>query len=235
MTIPARPRKPKDKSLVENHVRLIYNRVYAPLRNRLFFSLEELNEAVLEQVRLHNRKRMQQREYSREEHFIADEKQTLKPLAKTVFEVQYDTELTVSANCCVYLGRDKHYYSVLYQHIGQKVKVIYTRSLVKIYLKGERIATHPRVQGFGYTMQNEHLASNSRAYTRRSARWYISKAREHSSLLGQVVESVFASSDAPPEFFYKRCDGLLHLARVSPPKDLQPGRSLPDSDRESSV
>jgi hypothetical protein len=191
------------------------------LRNRLFFSLEELNEAVLEQVRLHNRKRMQQREYSREEHFIADEKQMLKPLPQSVFEGQYDTELTVSANCCVYLGRDKHYYPVPYQYIGQKVKVIYTRSLVKIYLRGESIATHSRIKKHEYTMLDEHLASNSKAYTRMSARWYIAKGTEINPFLGEFVQSIFASSDTPPEFFYKRCDGLLHLARVSSPEDLE--------------
>jgi transposase len=221
VTIPARPAKPKDKSLVENQVKLVYNRVYAPLRNRIFFSLEELNEAVREQVRLHNRKRMQQRTYSREEHFVADEKQALKPPPDTVFEIQYDTELTVSANCCVYLGRDKHYYSVPYQHIGRKVKVIYTRSLVKIYLGTERVATHVRVQGFGYTMKDGHLASNSKAYTRRSGAWYVAKAKEQNPLLGEIVEHIFASSDAPPEFFYKRCDGLLHLARVTPRQDME--------------
>ena len=38
VTLPERPGKPKDKSLVENQVRLIYLRVYAPLRKRVFFS-----------------------------------------------------------------------------------------------------------------------------------------------------------------------------------------------------
>lgn len=119
VTLPARPGKSKDKCLVENQVKLVYQRIYAPLRKRLFFSLEDLNKAVLNQVRIHNRKRMQQRPYSREEHFLDNEKKALKPLPETSFEVQYDTELTVRANCCVYLGRDKHYYSVPYQHIGQ--------------------------------------------------------------------------------------------------------------------
>lgn len=219
--IPARPARPKDKSLVENQVKLVYQRVYAPLRHRVFFSLEELNEAVYEQVRLHNRKRMQQRSYSREEHFVADEKLALRPLPQTLFEVQYDTELTVGINCCVYLGRDKHYYSVPYQHIGQKVKVIYTRSLVKVYLRGERIATHVRVQGFGYSMDKEHLASNSLAYTRRSPSWYMENAARKSTLLQEVIKQMFASADVPPEFFYKRCDGLLHLARVTPLADLE--------------
>ena len=39
--IPARVRKARDKALAENAVRLAYQRIYAPLRNRLFSSLEE--------------------------------------------------------------------------------------------------------------------------------------------------------------------------------------------------
>ena len=52
--IPARPAKPKDKPIVENMVRIIYTRVFAPLRNRTFFSLAELNAAIRELLELHN-------------------------------------------------------------------------------------------------------------------------------------------------------------------------------------
>ena len=38
--VPARVRKPKDKALVENQVKMIYSRVYAKLRNRQFFDLD---------------------------------------------------------------------------------------------------------------------------------------------------------------------------------------------------
>jgi len=44
--LPARVRRPQDKALVESAVRLVYQRIYAPLRNRTFFSLKELNEAI---------------------------------------------------------------------------------------------------------------------------------------------------------------------------------------------
>ena len=195
--------------------------MYAPLRNRMFFSLEDLNKAVFEQIRLHNRKRMQQRPYSREEHFISDEKRTLKPLPESRFEVQYDTELTVSANCCIYLGRDKHYYSVPYQYIGQKVKVIYTRTLVKVYLKGKRIATHPRVEGFGYSMLEEHTASHSNVYNKRSVAYYTERAGEKSAVLREFFTLMFASQNVPPEFFYNRCDGLLRLQRITPAAEME--------------
>lgn len=44
--VPTRPGKPRDKALVENQVKLIYNRVYARLRNRQFFSLDALRSAL---------------------------------------------------------------------------------------------------------------------------------------------------------------------------------------------
>ena len=44
--VPARPYKPKDKSLVENKVKNYYTQIFARIRNQTFFSLEELNDAI---------------------------------------------------------------------------------------------------------------------------------------------------------------------------------------------
>ncbi len=66
---PARVRKPKDKALVENQVKLIYSRVYAKLRNQQFFDLSSLNKAIGEKMQAHNQTRMQRKDYSREEKF----------------------------------------------------------------------------------------------------------------------------------------------------------------------
>ncbi len=85
----------------------------------------------------------------------------------------------MSTNCCIYLGRDQHYYSVPYQHISKKAHVAYTRSLVKIYVDGELVATHPRDHAKGkYTIVEEHLASNSSEYRGLSAGKYIERARK---------------------------------------------------------
>lgn len=42
---PARVRKPKDKALVENQVKLIYSRVYTKLRNQRFFDLASTQQS----------------------------------------------------------------------------------------------------------------------------------------------------------------------------------------------
>ena len=77
----ARVRKPKDKASVENEVKLVYQRIYAPLRDKVFFSLSGLNSHVVEQLKIHHQKCFQQKDYSRLECFIG----------KTVHAI-YDTD-----------------------------------------------------------------------------------------------------------------------------------------------
>ncbi|EGN56582.1 hypothetical protein PRBRB14_09960 [Hallella multisaccharivorax DSM 17128] len=92
----------------------------------------------------------------------------------TDFETKYYTNLKVAQNCCIYLGRDKQYYSVPYQCIGLEAHVIYTRTLVKVFVDGKSVCTHKRDRRPGqYTLVKEHLASNSQAYRDRSPQYYM--------------------------------------------------------------
>jgi hypothetical protein len=216
--IPARARKPKDKALVENQVKLIYTRIYARLRELTFFDLPSLNKAVKEKTREHNQTRMQQKPYCREERFLADEKHLLNPLPEQPFDLKYYRELKVAKNNHIYLAQDKHYYSVPYTLIGLEVKVIYTRSMVYIYTKGQQIAVHIRdyKQG-GYTTDKEHLCSAHQHYIDRSPDYYLNKSKLKSDLLNQLLGHLFAQN-RHPEQLYRTCDGLLNLQRKTDPK-----------------
>ena len=55
--MPARVRHARDKALVESAVRLTYQRIYPPLRDRTFHSLEELNAAIRPLLEQHNARR----------------------------------------------------------------------------------------------------------------------------------------------------------------------------------
>lgn len=214
--LPARARAPKDKAAVENQVKIIYTRVYAKLRKEQFFSLEELNRAIRDKVREHNQTRMQQKPYSREEKFLSEEQKALKRLPETDFEVKYYTELKVAQNNYIYLGRDKHYYSVPYTYIGRKVSVIYTRKMVSIYCDGQAIATHIRTCRYGYTTQKEHLCSSHRHYLQRSPSYYTEQAARRSAALERLVVRNFEVEEIP-ERIYRRCDGLFSLQRKTHP------------------
>ena len=89
VVLPCDPASPTQKTLVEDSVRIIYNRIYARLRNRTFHSLMELNRAVLKLMEKHNQTRMQKRLYSREECFHAMEKELLKPLERSPMKCAY--------------------------------------------------------------------------------------------------------------------------------------------------
>ncbi len=214
--IPARAVKPKDKAAVENEVKIIYRRVYAKLRHHTFFSIEEINQAFAEKTREHNQTRQQQKDYCREEKFLAEEKPLLKELPKDAFQVKYYASLKIALNNCIYLARDKHYYSAPFQYIGQQADIVYTRSLVRIYVRGECVATHKRSAGFGYTTRKEHMSSSHNFYQSRSPEFYIRQAGRHSDTLSELFTAIFKGVEVP-EIMYKRCDGLLALQRRTDP------------------
>lgn len=214
---PARSLHPKDKCLVEDTVKLLYRRVYAPLRNRTFYSLEELNKAISELVAAHNAKRMQTADYSRQERFAAVDLPNLQPLPPTRFELTYSVQLKVALNGCVQLGCDRHYYSVPYQYIGRNTVVKYSRSVVKVFIEGRCVATHQRdTRRGGYTTVKEHLASHCNAYRERSPQYYIGRAKRITPAFGRLMELLFVN-DAAPERYYRSADGLLSLQRSTHP------------------
>jgi len=211
--IPTRVRKPKDKALVENQVKLIYSRVYARLRNQQFFCQVSLNKAVKEKIREHNQTRMQQKPYCREEKFLSDEKHLLQALPEQAFELKYYRNLKVAKNNHIYLAQDKHYYSVPYANIGLVAKVIYTRSMVHIYANGQQIAVHVRNYKPGsYTTDKEHLCSAHQHYMDRSPEYYLDKAKLKSAVLYLLIGHLFAQN-RHPEQLYRTCDGLFSLQR----------------------
>ncbi len=214
--LPARVRKPQDKASVENEVKIVYRRVYAKLRHHTSFSLEEINRALADKTREHNQTRQQQKGYCREEKFLAEEKPLLKALPEKDFEIKYYAKLRVAQNNCIYLARDKHYYSVPYPYIGEEAHVIYTRSLVRIYIRGVYVATHLRTIGFGYTVVKAHMGSGHNFYHDRSPEFYIRQAGKHSELLAELFAVIFERAEIP-EVQYKRCDGLLSLQRKTDP------------------
>ena len=157
---------------------------------------------------------MQQKDYSRVEKFIADEKQTLSPLPTHDFEVKYYKSLKVAHNNHIYLGTDKHHYSVPFAYIGKQTRVIYTRSIVRIFGdSGTLIATHPRsFKKSGYTTQKEHLCSTHQYYKQRSPTYYMQRGYHHSETLYQYINALF-KQDKYPEQLYRTCEGVLKLSK----------------------
>ena len=75
---PTRSYAPQDKALVENAVHLVYQRIYYPLREMTFFSLQDLNREIKRLLVGYNNLLFQRKEASRRELFQSVEREYLK-------------------------------------------------------------------------------------------------------------------------------------------------------------
>lgn len=211
--LPARPHAPRDKALAENAVKIVYSRVFAPLRNQVFYSLEELNRAIRERLAVHNNCYFQRLQISRQQLFRETEKAVLKPLPVNPYELRSFKSVQVQFNYHVYLSDDGHYYSVPYLYRGKKVKIAYTTTIVEIYHKNTRIAFHKRnLTQNKYTTVPEHMPPNHRFYQD----WCPEKMLQWAAKKGPNVKELVAKLLARgtyPEQTYKMCLGVINLSK----------------------
>ena len=210
---PTRSRKPRDKALVERYVNLIYTRIFAVLRDRTFFSLAELNEAIREELTKHNQVPFQGRSYSRLQRFQQEEQPALTPLPLERFEVRKFRLVKVMKNGHVQLSDDHHYYSVPYRFIGEKVKLIYTARRVAIYCKHEQIALHVRdTRSYQYTTVKEHLSSQHGFVKGWCPEKFLTWAHRIDPDVEVYIRKIL-NQKWLPEQAYRSCVGILSMEK----------------------
>jgi transposase len=211
--LPARAYKPRDKSLVEGAVRILYQRIYTALRNRVFHGIEELNRAVWDELGVHNNMKLTGRHISRLQMFNDVEKEALMPLPQHHYEIKYQAIATVGQNGHVQLSKDKHYYSVPYQNIRKKVKLLYTSDTVEIYHKYNRIAVHKRsFKPYNYTTVTEHMASSHQFMTEWTPQRFINWGATVDEPVKEFITRLLEQK-LHPEQAYKSCLGVLSFAK----------------------
>ncbi len=209
--IPTRSLKPRDKAKVEVAVQGVERWVMAPLRNRTFFSLSELNRALREQLEAYNDRPFQKLEGSRSSLFVELDKPALKPLPQARYELAEWKQATVHIDYHVEV--DKHRYSVPYQLVQKKVDVRSTQSTIEIFFEGKRVASHRRSPLKGrFTTQKEHMPKSHREHAQwtpeRLTRW-AAKSGEHTRTL---IERILASRPHPQQGF-RPCLGIMRLGK----------------------
>jgi transposase len=210
--LPARVYHPKDKALVENAVKLTYQRIFAPLYKRKFYSLDELNEAIREQLEQHNNRKLTKLQISRRQLFEEIEKNELKTLPSSPYPLKHFEHRKVAPDYHVLLSADKHYYSVPWRLKGQQVRLIYDERNVAIYAAGQRVAQHRRdTRKGGYTTTEVHMPAHHQFYASWSAEkftgWAASIGEETHLVISHLLETKQHKEQA-----YKSCVGILSLA-----------------------
>jgi transposase len=217
--LPARVRKPRDKAKVETGVLQVQRRILAPLRNRRFFSLEELNAAIAEELEALNSRLMYQYCKSRKELFLELERHRLAPLPKERFTIGYWKKAKVHVD--YHVSVDKSFYSVPYRLIGKQVDIKYTGHLVSVYHEGEVVAQHIRTLKLGqYVTDSAHMPHEHRFHKE----WSPERIRSWGAKIGPntaaLMERIMLSK-LHPEHGFRSCLGVIRLAKTYSPERLE--------------
>jgi transposase len=212
----ARVRKPKDKPSVEKAVDLAYKYIYAPLRDRIFTSLDALNAAIHDQVNKLNDRPLTHRQVSRRQLYESQEVGKMTALPHEPYQIKHVTEGKVQRNYHVFLGEDKSQYSVPCALIGKKLRVIYNMDTVEIYDGLARVAVHARnLRKNSYTTLSEHMPQRHREH-KQYLGWDADTFRQQAQVIGSgtlhVIDRILASKHFQEQTF-NRCLGVLRLAK----------------------
>jgi transposase len=212
-----RPYSPKDKAMVEGAVKIVYSHVYAPLRNSNFTSLAALNVAIHEQLLVLNNKPYKNSAYSRWYFYEQQERSSLSTLPTEPFTSKKVVELTVQRNYHIQLRENFLYYSVPYQYVGKKVKVLYDNHVVEVYFDNSRIALHSRdmYNKIAYTTLSEHMPPHHQQMQQIKG-WNKEDLLAQAAQIGantlraaalMLVNSIYIEQN------YKSCFGMLMLRK----------------------
>jgi transposase len=211
--VPARPRKPKDKAKVEQGVLLAQRWILACLRNRRFFSLEELNAAIRELVEVLNDKPFQKLEGCRRTVFEALDRPAMKPLPPRRYELGV-FKLGVGVNLDYHVEWEGRYYSVPCELIQQRVDLRVTATVVEVFRDGKRITSHERSHGpKGTAVTNPtHRPRSHREFGEWPAERLIAWAGKAGPATASVAQAILERGPHP-ESGRRACLGLVRMVK----------------------
>lgn len=208
--IPARVKHPKDKPNAEGTVGIISTWITASLRNQQFFSIKELNKAILIKLDEFNEKPFQKKPGSRKSSFLEEEKGLLLPLPASPYELAAWSTATVQYDYHIIV--DKNHYSVPYEYIRHKVDVRLTSKIIEIFYNNHRIASHVRLrnkEGQVITVP-EHMPEKHQRYMAWDTNHFIKWAESVGPNAVIVVRSILTSHKVEKQG-YRSCMSLMKL------------------------
>lgn len=211
--LPARPYKARDKGSGESAIGVIQRGFFQEFRNRVFYSLQELNQALWNYLDRLNREVMKDYGVSRAQRF-EEEKKHLKPLPDSRFELSEWRQAKVHPDCHIQV--EKNFYSVPFVYVGQNVRLRITDKMVEIFSEDSLpLTAHLRLRGQGqFSTYDFHYPQAKLAV----ARFEVRHAQEQAKKLGPHVEKLVAElcSGQHPLRHLRRVQGILRLAKRYP-------------------
>jgi transposase len=217
--IPARAAKPRDKAKVEVGVQVVERWLLARLRHHTFFSLAEVNTALQSLLPALNARPFKKLPGSRQELFTSLDRPALRPLPPQPYE--YAEWKLARVNIDYHVEVEGHYYSVPYTLVRQQLDIRLSASVVEIFTKGKRVASHRRsLQKGRHSTVAAHMPRAHQHYAAWTPQRLIHWAATSGPATAQVVEMILASRPHPQQGF-RSCLGIMRLGKSYSPERLE--------------
>jgi transposase len=209
--IPARVAKPRDKAKCESAVLVVERWILAALRNRTFFCLAEMNDAIGELLDRLNARKFKAVNATRAELFETLDKPVLAPLP--AMRYSFGEWRTAKVNIDYHIAVAKHLYSVPYQLVGEQLDVRLTATTIEVFHKHRRVASHIRsYREGGATTNPEHMPASHRRYLEWKPSRIINWAKRTGPAAAALVEKILESRPHP-EMGFRSCLGIIRLGK----------------------
>lgn len=208
---PAKVRHPKFKSSVECSVGILEKGFFHDLEERRYFSLDQFNMDLWDEIEKLNGQKLTNREHSRA-YYWEEEKTELMPLPSMQYHYMERSIATVSSD--FHVRFDKAYYSLDQKYKHQRVSISASATSVMFHtLSGEFICEWPRATHIGQWSTNPgHLPENYRNACDWSASFFIKKAMTIGPSTVEVIKQVLKSRAIECQT-YRLCIGILGFSR----------------------
>lgn len=217
--LPARVKEPRDKGAVENGVQQVERWLIAPLRDRQFFSLREVKQAISEKLEIVNHKVMKGFKCTRRQAYEEIDLPNMRPLPIRPYE--YAERKMAIVHLDYHVEFDDHLYSVPFTLIHEKVDIRATETMIEIFHKGKSVAIHPRNYGRKrFSTRKDDMPANHQFMSGINSEYLIEQAGNIGPQTMAFVKAALASRPFP-EQSYRTCLGILRLARKNSSANLE--------------
>jgi transposase len=208
--IPARAGKPKDKAADENMVGHVSRRIIAALRNRQFFSIYEINQAIREELVKLIERPFQKMAGNRRTAFETIDKPFLQPLPVSRYEYAQWKETKVQFN--YHVDYDGFFYSVHYSHVNSPCSVRATSKTIEIYIGSARVAAYSRNYNpyKRYITLSEHMPQAHQAVSGWNPERFLAWAEKTGPNTRELIKQILESREYPVQT-YRACMGIMRF------------------------
>lgn len=219
--LPTRVRAPKDKALVEAAVDLVERWIISLANEKLFTSLDKLNDFIAERITWLNNRPFTKKDGTRTELFCQAELPLLLPLPDQRYRIAQWKKCKVRSD--YHIVYKYNYYSVPFALVGKLVDVRICDDDLDIFYDNSIVATHKLMRwcrGKASTV-TEHMPERHQNF---QEPWKEQSYRHDAALIGpaceEVIERTLSSHRLASRSFID-CKNILSLAKKFSPELLE--------------